>query len=171
MSVSIRVEEPADHDVVRAINVEAFGGPVEARLVDRLRALGDAALSLVAVDDDTRDVIGHILFTPVTLDRGPTGMGLAPMAVRRSAQRRGIGSALVSEGLRTLGTRGCPFVVVVGHADYYPRFGFEPASARGLESQWSGMPDEAFMVIVLDEAAMAGKAGVVRYREEFDEVT
>jgi putative acetyltransferase len=66
--------------------------------------------------------------------------------------------------------RGCPFVVVVGHPEYYPRFGFEPASARGLVSQWDGVPDAAFMVLILDANAMTGVSGVARYRAEFDEV-
>jgi putative acetyltransferase len=65
--------------------------------------------------------------------------------------------------------RRCPFVVVVGHPEYYPRFGFEPASAHGLVSQWEGIPDEAFMVPVLDPHAMAGISGVAMYRDEFNE--
>jgi putative acetyltransferase len=99
------------------------------------------------------------------------GMGLAPMAVLPSHQSRGIGSALVRRGLAELRTRRCPFVVVVGHPGYYPRFGFEPASRRNLTSQWPGMPDDAFMAIVFDEDAMRNVSGVTRYREEFDTVT
>jgi putative acetyltransferase len=93
------------------------------------------------------------------------------MAVLPDHQRQGIGSALVRRGLDELQTRGCPFVVVVGHPEYYPRFGFLPASSRGLRSQWEGMPDAVFMVKVFDEDAMAGVTGIVRYRDEFDEVT
>jgi putative acetyltransferase len=69
----------------------------------------------------------------------------------------------------SLRARHCPFVAVVGHPQYYPRFGFQPASRRGLASQWDGIPDEAFMILVLDETAMAGVSGVARYRAEFDE--
>jgi putative acetyltransferase len=76
----------------------------------------------------------------------------------------------VRHGLQLLRERGCPFVVVVGHPGYYPRFGFEPASKRGLVSQWDGMPDAAFLAVVLDENAMAGVTGVARYREEFTAV-
>jgi predicted N-acetyltransferase YhbS len=86
-------------------------------------------------------------------------------------QREGIGSGLVRRGLEILRARGCPFVVVVGHPEYYPRFGFERASVHGLTSQWDGIPDEAFLAILLDPAAMAGVSGVARYRSEFDEVT
>ena len=66
--------------------------------------------------------------------------------------------------------RGCPFVVVVGHPEYYPRFGFEPASKHGLLSQWEGIPDAAFMVFILDPDAMEGVSGVATYRDEFNEV-
>jgi putative acetyltransferase len=97
-------------------------------------------------------------------------MGLAPMAVLPDRQRQGIGSRLIQRGLELLRDRGCPFVVVVGHPEYYPRFGFEPASKHGLVSQWEGMPDEAFMVMVLDAKVMTGAVGVARYRDDFNEV-
>jgi putative acetyltransferase len=96
-------------------------------------------------------------------------MGLAPLAVLPDYQGQGIGSGLVEHGLAVLRERGCPFVVVLGHPDYYPRFGFKRASAHGLASQWDGVPDEVFMVLVLDADAMAGAGGVARYRHEFDE--
>jgi putative acetyltransferase len=76
----------------------------------------------------------------------------------------------VTRGLDILRERGCPFVVVVGHPEYYPRFGFEPASGRGLASQWDDIPDAAFMVLVLSADAMARVTGVARYRDEFDEI-
>jgi putative acetyltransferase len=96
-------------------------------------------------------------------------MGLAPMAVLPDRQRQGIGSQLVMRGLDILRERGCPFVVVVGHPEYYPRFGFERASTHGLASQWDGMPDAAFMVLVLNARAMADVSGVATYRDEFNE--
>lgn len=169
---TIRHETPDDVAVVREINELAFGQPAEANLVDKLRTCGDA-LSLVAVPDGRDAVVGHILFTPVVVESGSrrvVGMGLAPMAVRPDCQRQGIGAQLVRHGLTMLLERGCPFVVVVGHAEYYPRFGFEPASRHGLASQWDGVPDEAFMVTILDQAAMTGVRGLARYRGEFDGV-
>jgi putative acetyltransferase len=168
--ITIRAEGPEDASAVRHLNELAFGQPAEADLVDKLRAGCADALSLVAVADD---VVGHILFSPVVVEYGSrriTGMGLAPMAVLPDRQRQGIGSQLVHRGVDILRGRGCPFVVVVGHPEYYPRFGFEPASARALVSQWEGMPDAAFMVLILDEHVMAGVSGVARYRDEFDEV-
>jgi putative acetyltransferase len=168
--ITIRFEAPEDSAPVRHVNEVAFGQSFEADLVDRLRRACPHSLSLVAEDDD--GVVGHILFTPVQVGNPvgrAVGMGLAPMAVPPERQREGIGSALVRRGIEILRERGVPFVVVVGHPEYYPRFGFEPASAYGLRSQWEGMPDEAFMVLVLDREEVAGVSGVVRYRAEFDE--
>jgi putative acetyltransferase len=80
------------------------------------------------VAEDDGAIVGHILFTPVVVEGRPAlGMGLAPLAVLPGRQRQGIGSQLVRRGLDSLRERGCPFVVVVGHPEYYPRFGFEPA--------------------------------------------
>jgi putative acetyltransferase len=168
--VTIRPERPEDASRVRQVNELAFGQPMEADLVERLRQAGTDSLSLVAEDDA---VVGHILFTSVVVEsagRRVLGMGLAPMAVLPDRQRQGVGSQLVRRGLHILRERGCPFVVVVGHPEYYPRFGFEPASTHGLASQWEGVPDAAFMVLVLDVHSMAGVSGVAKYREEFNEV-
>jgi putative acetyltransferase len=167
--MTVRPEAPEDAAQVRRINELAFGQPAEADLVDRLRRTCADSLSLVAEDDV---VVGHILFTPVVIDsmeRRVTGMGLAPMAVHPDRQRQGIGSRLVTQGLDVLRDRRCPFVVVVGHPEYYPRFGFAPASRVGLASQWEGMADEAFMALILDPFAMTGVSGIARYRDEFDD--
>jgi putative acetyltransferase len=169
--ITVRAESPADARQVRTINEQAFGQPMEAGLVDRLRTTCRDGLSLVADDDGL--VVGHILFTPVVIESGAgtvEGMGLAPLAVLPARQRQGIGSTLVRRGLEILRERGCPFVVVVGHPAYYPRFGFERAAGRGLQSQWERIPDEAFMVLILDEGAMSGVSGVANYRSEFGDV-
>ena len=166
--VTIRAERPEDASRIRHVNELAFGQPAEADLVDKLRHACADALSLVA-DDGV--IVGHILFTPVVVEgsgRRVVGMGLAPMAVLPARQRQGIGSKLVNAGLEILRHRGCPFVVVVGHPEYYPRFGFEPASMQGLESEWEGIPDAAFMVKVLNANACAGVSGVARYVAEFN---
>lgn len=168
---TVRPERPDDTSRIREVNQLAFGQPAEADLVERLRANCAESLSWVAEDDA---VVGHILFTPVVVEGAAgrvVGMGLAPMAVHPDRQRQGIGSQLVTRGLDVLRERRCPFVVVVGHPEYYPRFGFAPASKHGLASQWDGIPDEAFMVLILDAPAMAAVSGVARYRDEFNEVT
>ena len=164
---AIREERPGDEPAVHRVNDLAFGQPAEADLVDALRRGGAAALSLVA--EDRGAITGHILFTPVTIEGSAvTGMGLAPMAVMPDRQRQGVGSSLVRRGIEILRERQCPFVIVIGHPAYYPRFGFEQASRHGLICQWDGVPDEAFMALILDHRAMAGVSGVTRYRKEFE---
>jgi len=161
-------ERPWDHAPVRALYREAFGRPVEADLVDGLRAVCIDLLSLAALRGE--DVVGHILFSPVRVQGGGrtlTGMGLGPMAVRKELRGQGLGSALVEAGLERLCAQGAPFCVVLGHPGYYPRFGFSPASRFGIHAPWEG-PDEAFMVKVLVADALEGVRGLARYRPEFD---
>ncbi len=166
--IAIREERPHDLEAVRRINEIAFEQGPEVAIVDELRKSCREYCSFVAVDQDI--VVGHIVFTPVTLDGSRvTGMGLAPMAVLPSYQNQGIGFLLVRQGLQHLQQSGCPFVIVLGHPEYYPRFGFEPASHYKLKSQWDGVPDEAFMVVVFDRDVLPGEGGIARYRAEFDE--
>lgn len=168
MELFIREEQANDITAIRKVNQAAFAGPREADLVDRLRGSCSEFLSLVALDGPR--LVGHILFTPVILETadGPLqGMGLAPMAVLPGYQRRGIGSMLVRDGIKRLQNRNWPFVIVLGHPEYYPRFGFEPASRHGLRSQWEGIPDEAFMILLLDPSIGNDIAGTARFREEF----
>ena len=165
----IRDEAAGDAPAVRAVLDEAFGSPLEAGIVDALRADCSDRLSLVAEGDG--GIVGHILFTPVEIDAAEgvlRGYGLAPMAVRPAWQRRGIGSALIAEGIRRLRDAGVPYVIVLGYPEYYPRFGFERASRHGVRCQWPGVADEAFMLLVLDPAVAPQLAGLARYRPEFD---
>jgi putative acetyltransferase len=165
----IRDEAAGDAPAVHAVHQEAFGSPVEAGIVDALRTACDDRVSLVAEADG--EIVGHILFTPAEIDganESIRGYGLAPVAVRPAWQRRGVGSALIAEGIRRLREAGAPFVIVLGHPEYYPRFGFERASQHGVRCQWPGVPDEAFMLLVLDAAFAPRLAGVARYRPEFD---
>ncbi len=167
--IRARAETPDDYVQIRQVNDLAFGCPDEGGIVEQIRAQGTDIISLVAIVDEK--IVGHILFSPVVLESGEKsieGMGLAPMAVLPEYQRKGIGSTLVERGLRKLRERKCPFVIVVGHIEYYPRFGFEPASKFGLECQWDNVPDEAFMAIVMDESVMKDAKGVARYMDEFD---
>ncbi len=168
--IAIREERSTDAPAVREINELAFGQPEEANIVEEIRANCPEARSLVAVAEGA--IVGHILFSPATIetDRGPVeGMGLAPMAVRPGRQRQGIGSSLVRRGLDLLRERSCPFVIVLGHPEFYPRFGFERACQYDLQSQWEGVPDEAFLVRFFDESLKPHVGGIARYRDEFDQ--
>ncbi len=168
--IDIRFETPRDIQRVHDINEKAFGQPAEADLVDRLRRSCPDAISLVAEEDGL--IVGHIMFTPVFIndrERKIRGMGLAPMAVQPRRQRQGIGSRLAEKGLEILRDRGCPYVIVLGHPEYYPRFGFEPASRYGIKSQWEGIPDEAFLILVFNQNTLQNVKGVTRYRNEFNE--
>ena len=167
--IQIRQEQPEDIPAIREVDTLAFGRPDEAGLVDRLRRNGQGILSLVAVRDGR--IVGHILFSPVTIEgEGTTagGMGLGPLAVLPEVQRQGIGSALAREGIKILESQGCPFIVVLGHARYYPRFGFETASRYGLRCTWS-VPDEGFMILIFEGSSLGGVRGEARYRPEFYE--
>lgn len=163
MAITIRDEQPDDMLPIRAVHVRAFGRDQEAQIVEALRAGGAAALSLVATK--AGQVVGHIMFSPMSVgDR--SGVALAPIAVQPEHQRRGIGGALITAATQRLHDTGCPFVIVLGHPDYYPRFGFVPASTRAVRCEWE-VPEEAFMVVVLDEQAMRGVSGLAKYRQEF----
>jgi len=165
--IEIRTEVPEDQDAIHRLNVAAFEDTAEAVIVDRLRVSCEDFRSFVAIEDAV--VVGHILFTPVSVDGcAAAGMGLAPMSVLPSHQRQGIGSQLVRHGLQDLRQSGCPFVIVLGHPEYYPRFGFELASKYSLRSQWEGVPDEAFLVIVFAGGILPVAGGIARYHDAFD---
>jgi putative acetyltransferase len=161
----IREEQPADIDAVRQVNLDAFGHDLEGRIVDALRANGAVTLSLVALEGD--DVVGHIMFSPLLVG-SVAGAGLGPMSVAPSHQRRGIGSLLVRAGIERLRATGCPFVVVIGHPTFYPRFGFQPAAQFGLTSEWD-VSSDAFMVNILDAAVSGKLRGIAQYRREFSD--
>jgi len=165
--VIIRAENTEDRDAIHRVVELAFGGRSEADLVDALRENASPYISLVATLDE--HVVGHIFFSPVTIETERetlAEMGLAPMAVLPEYQNQGIGSQLVREGLRECARLGHDIVVVLGHPKFYPRFGFEPASLKGLRSEYD-VRDEVFMVVELREGALAGRGGLVKYHPEF----
>jgi len=164
-SVTIRSEIATDSLMIRQVNEAAFGGIEEANLVDALRVEGNVLLSLVA--DRNGRVVGHVLFSRMWIDTA-TGeieaVALAPMAVLPAYQRQGIGRRLIPYGLDALQGHGERIVIVVGHPQYYPRFGFSTALTRSLESPFS--PD-AFMALELRPSALDGVCGRVRYARAF----
>jgi putative acetyltransferase len=164
----VRPEIPADRPAIQTVNAQAFAGMAEAALVDRLRDNGDVLVSLIAEASDR--VVGHVLFSRMHIDTANgiiKAAALAPMAVLPEYQNRGIGSALIRAGLEACRSLGETIVVVVGHQNYYPRFGFSPALARQLTSPYSG---DSCMALELQPDAMKDVHGVVRYAPAFSEL-
>jgi putative acetyltransferase len=164
----IRPEEHNnDRASVHAVNVAAFETTAEARLVDLLRHEAQPVVSLVAEADQT--VVGHIMFSPVTLaSRYELKiMGLGPMAVIPAHQRRGVGSALVRSGLVKCRNLGMGAVVVLGHPEYYARFGFVPSTRFGIGCTYD-VPEDVFMAVELRPGYLDGASGIVRYHQIFE---
>ncbi len=162
--VTIHAETPADIEAISAVTKAAFAtmeisDHTEEYIVEALRAAGALAVSLVAVREGR--VVGHIAFSPVTISDGTSGWcGLGPVSVLPEYQRQGIGAALIREGLarlKGLGARGC---CLVGHPEYYPRFGFENPNDLAVE----GVPPEAFFVLPFDGPV---PRGTVSFHEAF----
>jgi putative acetyltransferase len=175
--MKIRDEAPRDRAAVRRVNELAFGQPAEAGLVEALHAADAVLVALVA--EDGGEIVGHIAFSPVTIVDGGAGAsgsssaklaGLAPMAVLPGLQSRGIGSALVRSGLDRCRALGLDGVVVLGHARYYPRFGFRAARELGLACEYDVEP-EVFRALELSPGALRDVSGTVRYHPAFAAVS
>ncbi len=166
MNTIIRKEEDRDRTNIYELNKQAFGSTGEADLINRLRASASPIVSLVAESDG--EVIGHIVFTPVKIDGFPelNLMGLAPMAVAPKVQKSGVGSALVHAGLRACRELETGAVVVLGHIDYYPKFGFRPAHQFNCSCEFD-VPKEAFMIQELKPGYLQDASGIIRYHPEF----
>lgn len=168
--MKIRPEIAADVAQIYEVNRLAFGREDEARLVDALRERGVVICSLVADLDGL--IVGHVLFSPATLDddgRHTTVAALGPVAVLPARQRQGVGDALIRAGLAICRDEGFTAVVVLGHSTYYPRFGFRPSRPLGIRWEHDA-PEEAFMVMELVPGALSGYRGIIRYQPEFDGV-
>jgi len=163
--LTIRGATEADLDAVLAVERAAFGEEDEAELTRNL--LGDPTaapvLSLLALDGDA--AVGHVLFTAVRFDGAPglTATLLAPLAVVPEAQGRGVGTALSEAGLATSRDAGTDLAFVLGHATYYPRFGYRPAGRRGLQAPYPIDPinDGAWMVLELRPGVLGTAGGRV----------
>ena len=165
--LTIRCEsaETEERSVVHSINKAAFGRPDEADLVDSLRTEGAVLLSLVA--ELEKRIVGHILFSRMSIETAGDSIpavALAPIAVLPGYQHKGIGGRLIRHGLDSLRRRGERIVIVLGHPDYYPRFGFSVEKAHSLESPF---PRDAFMAMELSPGALDGIQGRVRYPTAF----
>lgn len=168
MTIAIRRESPTDFASVRSLHHEAFQSDLEGKLVDELRTCDARCISLVAEDDGR--VVGHILVSSVTILTDAKSIrvqSLAPMGVLPAWQRKGIGSQLVQAALDECGRQGETIVVVLGHPDFYPRFGFSATLAEPLESPFGSGP--AWMALELVPGALSGIVGRVQYPAPFNQ--
>ncbi len=172
MEMNIRPETAADIEAVFRIEAAAFGGRAHGDLVNKLRAEGALLLSHVALLDG--EIVGHAAYSLLSVTEGDQVVrmpGLGPIAVDPPWQGRGIGAALIHAGLRAMRERGYGLLFLVGSPRYYPRFGFQPAQPLGFGSDYvePGGAHEHFMVAVLDERALGGIRGHVRFHRAFAE--
>jgi putative hydrolase of the HAD superfamily len=168
-NVTIRHEWPEDIPAIHRVNQRAFPHETEANLVDLIRDRGNMTLSLVALNG--AEVIGHILFSPVTLQpsqNGLHGLGIGPVAVVPEMQGKGFGSRLIEKGLSICRERGYDFIVLLGDPRYYSRFGFIPAAEFGLDNEYGA--GEEFQARELKPGILNGTRALVRYVPEFKEV-
>ncbi len=146
----VRPATPADHAAIRAITDAAFGGPDESAIIDGVRAEGQVLVELVA--DEDGEIVGHILFSRMTVTPDRFFAGLGPVSARPDRQNSGHGQALCRAGIEAVRDLGVEAVVVLGHLDYYPRFGFSREAAANLTSPYSALP--GFMALPLKPGAL-----------------
>ena len=165
--MDVRPEAPADFDAIDTVVRDAFGSEIEPKLVQDLRASDGYLPDLALVADADGGIVGHVMFTITDLEDGTAILMLSPLAVAPAHQRRGVGTALVEEGLRRCRERAEPVVIVEGDPRYYSRFGFRRASELGLEKPSEQTPEWAFQAIALPghDASVRGR---VRYPPPFD---
>jgi len=172
LPITIRLETSGDEPGVRRVNEAAFPGPEEADIVDEIRRVSPAGWQSIVAVDRAGDIVGHLLLSPCPVEDDAGGtlgevLALGPVAVLPAVQYRGVGSALVTAALSLAMARGAPAVVLLGHASYYPRFGFVAARSVGLEPPAQAWPDAAWMARLLP-AWDDGLRGTVRYPGAFE---
>lgn len=168
-NIVVRQESPTDFPSVYSVNTAAFKRSEEAQLVDRLRSSNSfiPELSLVAVID--KDIVGYILFTQVSIigkNSSDQSLALAPISVHPKWQQKGVGTTLIRNGLDVARNLDYKSVIVLGHADYYHRFGFRPTNKWGIKPPFK-VSEALFMGLELIENAFANLEGTVIYSKEF----
>ncbi len=161
-----------DISAIREVITAAFGQVNEALLVENIRKSPNFIPELSLVAKENSNVLGHILFSPILIEgeqQTTPALALAPLAVKPANQRQGVGSQLVQVGLSKCRELGHSIVVVLGHPEYYRKFGFQTASKLGVQAPFS-VPDEAFMMLELKEGELKKVRGVVKYPAYFEEV-
>ncbi|WP_340008564.1 N-acetyltransferase [Paenibacillus sp. FSL K6-0276] len=167
----IRTETSADYDGVYQVNVKAFDDREdEARLVESIRNSEGFIPELSIVAEKDNEIVGHILLSKAVVQDGENTndvIVLAPIAVMPNVQKQGIGKALILEGLDRCRTLGYDLVFLIGHPEYYPKFGFQPARQHGFELKQFEVSDNVFMVCELKEGALQKVKGELIYPKSF----
>jgi putative acetyltransferase len=171
LRITIRKEEEKDHKQIFEVNKLAFQQENEGKLIEKIRKNENFIPELSIVAEIDNRIVGHILFSKIKIVGKSVyeSLALAPMAVIPEFQRKGIGSELVKKGINKAKKLGFDSIIVIGHKEYYPKFGFQNASRWNIKCPFE-VPDEVFMAIELTEKAFEGKAGTVEYPDEFNEV-
>ena len=171
MSILIRKEEEKNYRNIYEVNKLAFGQENESKLVEKIRGGNNFIPELSLVAEIKGRTIGHILFSKIKIIGSSIfeTLALAPMAVIPEFQRMGIGSELIKKGMEKAKEHGFNSIIVLGHKDYYPKFGLKKASKWNIKCSFE-VPDEVFMAIELTEGALKDKAGTVKYPDEFIDV-
>lgn len=171
MNILVRKEEEKDYKKIYEVNKLAFGQENESKLIEKIRKGKNFIPDLSLVAEIGNKIVGHIMFSKIIIVGSSVfeTLALAPMAVIPAFQKQGIGSELIKKGMAKAKEIGFDSIIVLGHRDYYPKFGFERASKWNIKCPFE-FPDEAFMAIELTEKALENKAGTVKYPNEFLEV-
>ncbi|WP_372752026.1 GNAT family N-acetyltransferase [Labilibaculum sp.] len=172
MKITIRPENKNDYKNISLINDMAFGQENEGLFVEKIRSNKKFQSNLSLVACMGNEIVGHILFFPIEIISETNQfetLALAPMSVIPELQELGIGSQLVEKGLAKAKKMGYTSVIVLGHAKFYTKFGFTPASQFNISSSFK-VPDENFMALELKKEALQKLSGCVSYPKEFDEL-
>jgi predicted N-acetyltransferase YhbS len=172
VQIIVRTEQEKDYLTIKKVNNLAFEQENEGNLVEKLRKNQDYVHELSLVAEVENEVVGHILFYPIQIvaeDASFPSLALAPLAVLPDYQHKGIGKQLVKTGLIQAKQLGYPTVIVVGHPDYYPQFGFTRASDWNIRCPFD-VPDASFFALALKKDALAEVHGTVAYPKAFYEV-
>ncbi|MCK5566487.1 MAG: N-acetyltransferase [Actinomycetia bacterium] len=168
MNILIRKEEEKDYKNIYEVNRLAFEQENESKLIEKIRVGSNFIPDLSLVADINNRIVGHILFSKIKIIGNSIfeTLALAPMAVLPELQKRGIGSNLINRGMEKAKELGFDSIIVLGHKDYYPRFGFKRASKWNIKCCFE-VPDEVFMAVELINGALKGKEGTIEYPDEF----
>lgn len=176
MNIKVRQEKENDYKLSEIVVEKAFENAEnsdhrEHFLVDKLRKSDAFVPELAFVAELNGEIVGHIMLTKVFIENGENkynSLALAPVSVLPEYQNKGIGSKLISKGLKTAKEIGFKSVIVLGHDKYYPRFGFKPAKIWEIKASFD-VPDSAFMALELEDKGLYGIKGTVVYGKEFFE--